>query len=149
MLRAFCELALYRVCAVNHGSSEWMTLRMTRSCGGVNQASVLLRGVHHTSYPCTFAVAHKIYGIPQTINTATYVFFLAYEKLFVLRNHATFPPTKEIEAIVTGMLVVIHPDGDRCNKSQRNFCLSIAVRALKFYGVIPCNALQKKSIYPW
>lgn len=49
------------------------------------------------------AVAHKIYGIPQTINTATYVFFLAYEKLFALRKHAPGPPAKEVEAMVTGM----------------------------------------------
>ena len=29
-------------------------------------------------------VAHKIYGIPQTINTANYVYFLAYQALFPL-----------------------------------------------------------------
>ncbi|KIM63900.1 hypothetical protein SCLCIDRAFT_116197 [Scleroderma citrinum Foug A] len=27
-------------------------------------------------------VAHKIYGVPQTINTANYVYFLAYDELF-------------------------------------------------------------------
>ncbi|KAG6917241.1 hypothetical protein DXG01_003273 [Tephrocybe rancida] len=31
-------------------------------------------------------VAHKIYGVPQTINTANYVFFLAYQELFALRS---------------------------------------------------------------
>jgi geranylgeranyl diphosphate synthase type 3 len=31
-------------------------------------------------------VAHKIYGIPQTINTANYVYFLAYQELFKLRD---------------------------------------------------------------
>ncbi|KAG8809105.1 geranylgeranyl pyrophosphate synthetase, partial [Serendipita sp. 399] len=30
-------------------------------------------------------VAHKIYGIPQTINSANYVYFLAYKQLFALR----------------------------------------------------------------
>jgi hypothetical protein len=29
-------------------------------------------------------VAHKIYGIPQTINTANYVYFLAFQELFPL-----------------------------------------------------------------
>jgi geranylgeranyl diphosphate synthase type 3 len=29
-------------------------------------------------------VTHKIYGIPQTINTANYVYFLAYQELFPL-----------------------------------------------------------------
>jgi len=30
----------------------------------------------------TPTVAHKIYGVPQTINTANYVYFLAYDELF-------------------------------------------------------------------
>lgn len=30
-------------------------------------------------------VAHKIYGVPQTINTANYVYFLAYQELAALR----------------------------------------------------------------
>ena len=33
----------------------------------------------------SLSVAHKIYGIPQTINTANYFYFLAYQKLSVLR----------------------------------------------------------------
>ncbi|KAA1470497.1 terpenoid synthase [Dentipellis sp. KUC8613] len=33
-------------------------------------------------------VAHKIYGVPQTINTANYVYFLAYKELFALRSSA-------------------------------------------------------------
>ncbi|TFY83754.1 hypothetical protein EWM64_g252 [Hericium alpestre] len=33
-------------------------------------------------------VAHKIYGIPQTINTANYVYFLVYQELFALRGEA-------------------------------------------------------------
>lgn len=50
-------------------------------------------------------VAHKIYGIPQTINTANYVFFLAYKELFALRDRATeTTPDKDLDAIVTGMV---------------------------------------------
>jgi hypothetical protein len=30
-------------------------------------------------------VAHKVYGVPQTINSANYVYFLAYQELFSLR----------------------------------------------------------------
>ncbi|EJT96922.1 terpenoid synthase [Dacryopinax primogenitus] len=33
-----------------------------------------------------FPVTHKIYGIPQTINTANYIYFLAYQELFALRQ---------------------------------------------------------------
>jgi len=33
----------------------------------------------------SLAVAHKVYGVPQTINTANYVYFLAYQELSALR----------------------------------------------------------------
>jgi geranylgeranyl diphosphate synthase type 3 len=50
-------------------------------------------------------VAHKIYGIPQTINTANYVYFLAFQELFALR-HAPAPGDQShgqshVEAIIT------------------------------------------------
>ncbi|KAG6830265.1 hypothetical protein H0H93_014090, partial [Arthromyces matolae] len=48
-------------------------------------------------------VAHKIYGIPQTINTANYVFFLAYRELFTLRDHGSNEREQNLDAIVTGM----------------------------------------------
>lgn len=52
-------------------------------------------------------VAHKIYGIPQTINTANYVYFLAYQELFKLRDSEnvdgqTHVPKQELDRIVTG-----------------------------------------------
>ena len=50
-------------------------------------------------------VTHKIYGIPQTINTANYVYFLAYKELFALRTDS--PPTtpsQDLDALVTGNL---------------------------------------------
>ena len=37
-------------------------------------------------------VAHKIYGAPQTINSANYVYFLAMNELFQLEP-GSFPPT--------------------------------------------------------
>jgi geranylgeranyl diphosphate synthase, type III len=64
-------------------------------------------------------VAHKIYGIPQTINTANYVFFLAYQELFKLRDeehtlNANYPPspgsvkTPDLDAIVNEELLSLH-----------------------------------------
>ena len=57
-------------------------------------------------------VAHKIYGIPQTINSANYVYFLAYQELFALRSGIGVDgpsddpkrliPFKELDRIVTG-----------------------------------------------
>ena len=34
------------------------------------------------------SASHKIYGIPQVINTANYVYFLAYQELFFMRKDA-------------------------------------------------------------
>jgi len=44
-------------------------------------------------------VAHKIYGIPQTINTANYVYFLAYQELFNLRPGAASPASNFTESM--------------------------------------------------
>ncbi|KAF5325558.1 hypothetical protein D9619_009682 [Psilocybe cf. subviscida] len=53
-------------------------------------------------------VTHKIYGIPQTINTANYVYFLAYKELFALRNGETTPPRRSLDAVVTEELLSLH-----------------------------------------
>ena len=42
-------------------------------------------------------VAHKIYGIPQTINSANYVYFLAYQELQRIPPR----PGEKIEEMVT------------------------------------------------
>lgn len=33
-----------------------------------------------------FTVTHKIFGVPQTINTANYVYFQAFQELFKFRS---------------------------------------------------------------
>ncbi|KAJ3550298.1 hypothetical protein NM688_g5095 [Phlebia brevispora] len=63
--------------------------------------------------------AHKIYGIPQTINSANYVYFLAYQELFALRSHvqlqtiASGRPQRliddtELDRIVTEEMLNLH-----------------------------------------
>ncbi|KAM0755431.1 terpenoid synthase [Meredithblackwellia eburnea MCA 4105] len=47
-------------------------------------------------------VAHKVYGVPQTINSAGYVYFLAVQELE--RIHSTRPDYKIIENITTELL---------------------------------------------
>jgi geranylgeranyl diphosphate synthase type 3 len=47
-------------------------------------------------------VAHKIYGVPQTINTANYVYFLAFQELSALRRDSG----KDVDSLVTGMSLV-------------------------------------------
>jgi len=32
-----------------------------------------------------YQVAHKIYGVPQTINSANYVYFLAFQEILALK----------------------------------------------------------------
>lgn len=41
-------------------------------------------------------VAHTIYGIPQTINTANYVYFLAFEELFKLKSGSDLGSESEL-----------------------------------------------------
>lgn len=66
-------------------------------------------------------VAHKIYGIPQTINSANYVYFLAYQELFSLRSgigsspeevdeggKQRLIPFRELDRIVTAELLSLH-----------------------------------------
>ncbi|KAF8902614.1 isoprenoid synthase domain-containing protein [Gymnopilus junonius] len=53
-------------------------------------------------------VAHKIYGVPQTINTANYVYFLAYQELFALRGSDTTPPQQPLDSLVTAELLSLH-----------------------------------------
>ncbi|PPQ75032.1 hypothetical protein CVT26_011930 [Gymnopilus dilepis] len=54
-------------------------------------------------------VAHKIYGVPQTINTANYVYFLAYQELFALRgSDKSAQPRQPLDALVTAELLSLH-----------------------------------------
>jgi geranylgeranyl diphosphate synthase type 3 len=51
----------------------------------VEDSSDLRRGI---------PVAHKIYGVPQTINTANYVYFLALRELYVFRELSPIPQSQ-------------------------------------------------------
>ena len=58
-------------------------------------------------------VAHRIYGVPQTINTANYVYFLAYKELAALRNldsgeKTQIIPNKDLDLVVTEELLSLH-----------------------------------------
>ena len=63
------------------------------SIDDVEDSSVLRRGV---------PVAHSIFGIPQTINSANYVYFLALKELSLLQN------STEAIGIYTDELVNLH-----------------------------------------
>lgn len=63
----------------------------------VEDGSQLRRGI---------PVAHKIYGVPQTINTANYVYFLAYNELFALRD--TQPVIFDLDKLITEELLNLH-----------------------------------------
>ncbi|KAJ6611701.1 isoprenoid synthase domain-containing protein [Mycena sp. CBHHK59/15] len=53
-------------------------------------------------------VTHRIYGIPQTINTANYVYFLAYQELLALSGDAASPSQVELVGIITSELISLH-----------------------------------------
>ncbi|KAF7369030.1 hypothetical protein MVEN_00229800 [Mycena venus] len=52
-------------------------------------------------------VAHKIYGIPQTINTANYVYFLAYQELLKIPG-LTADSQTVLFSIITSELISLH-----------------------------------------
>ncbi|KAG2070373.1 terpenoid synthase [Suillus decipiens] len=57
-----------------------------RVIGLLHDASLLIDDIEDDSQLRRgIPVAHKIYGIPQTINTANYIYFLAYQELSALR----------------------------------------------------------------
>ncbi|KAJ6466956.1 isoprenoid synthase domain-containing protein [Mycena sanguinolenta] len=53
-------------------------------------------------------VAHKIYGIPQTINTANYVYFLAFQELRSLSGPDAVPSETDLVSIITSELISLH-----------------------------------------
>ncbi|KAJ3757192.1 farnesyltranstransferase [Lentinula raphanica] len=53
-------------------------------------------------------VAHKVYGIPQTINTANYVYFLAFQELFTLSSSLARSEDYDLHAIVNSELLSLH-----------------------------------------
>ncbi|KAG6851581.1 hypothetical protein C0991_007935, partial [Blastosporella zonata] len=60
--------------------------------------------------PKLAVISRLIYGIPQTINTANYVFFLAYKELFALREDSSESGLANmgLDAIVTEELLSLH-----------------------------------------
>ncbi|KAG8852044.1 geranylgeranyl pyrophosphate synthetase [Tulasnella sp. 330] len=87
---------------------------ISRVVGMLHNASLLMDDVEDDSQLRRgIPVAHKIYGIPQTINTANYVYFLAYQELFKLREKEQLDqdhmiPKQELDRIVTEELMNLH-----------------------------------------
>lgn len=100
-------------------------------------------------------VAHKIYGIPQTVNTANYVYFLAYKELFALRTDSpkTIPP-RDLDALVTGTVFVdnIQKSSEKKNLFQTlklNCFPYIAGKVKRSYGVTRFSVHLKRNISKW
>jgi hypothetical protein len=75
---------------------------LTKYYGRVEEIQVTINYCFPSCDKCGLQVAHKIYGFAQTINTANYVYFLAYQELFALRNSpSSDPPRRPLDAIVT------------------------------------------------
>lgn len=54
-------------------------------------------------------VAHAIYGVPQTINTANYVYFLAFQELLKLRDeNGTDGQGHDLASMVTDEMLSLH-----------------------------------------
>jgi len=80
---------------------------ITRIVGMLHSASLLMDDVEDDSQLRRgIPVAHKIYGVPQTINTANYVYFLAYKELFALRDPGN--ADQRLEDIVNDEFLNLH-----------------------------------------
>lgn len=81
-------------------STAWMMLKTTltsvEGCLVRSRLGVESRALSSSQPRRT--VAHKIYGIPQTINSANYVYFLAYQELQRIRPREGV----KVEEMVTG-----------------------------------------------
>ncbi|GAA5886644.1 hypothetical protein JCM16303_001396 [Sporobolomyces ruberrimus] len=92
--------------------NEWMKCSdqdlevVKKVVGMLHTASLLMDDVEDDSHLRRgMPVAHKIYGVPQTINSANYVYFLAFQELQRIR------PSREgirIEEMVTQELLNLH-----------------------------------------
>jgi hypothetical protein len=78
-----------------------MTLKTTPISVEDNQVSCLL---NHYVFVCPtdFLVAHKIYGIPLTINCATYTYCLAYQEVIALRRISGSAKAGNLDTLMTG-----------------------------------------------
>ncbi|GAA5898754.1 hypothetical protein JCM5296_006708 [Sporobolomyces johnsonii] len=91
--------------------NEWMHCEdadldvVKKVVGMLHTASLLMDDVEDDSHLRRgMPVAHKIYGIPQTINSANYVYFLAFQEL--QRIHPR--PGVKVEEMVTDELLNLH-----------------------------------------
>lgn len=100
----FCETNLFLV-----GSTTSKMIHSYDADDQVSQHRLALEIPSAKIRPCLQLVAHKIYGIPQTINSANYVYFLAYQELFKLR-HSDLSPDKDLDALVTSVCAADLPD---------------------------------------
>lgn len=93
-------------------------------------------------------MAHKIYGVAQTINSANYVYFLAFEKLFALKQGLSRSLTYDLDATVTCefTLILFHCSVHRCKHLQQSCYHFIVVKVLKSSGEIPFDVQAKKNI---
>ncbi|KAF5379592.1 hypothetical protein D9757_009285 [Collybiopsis confluens] len=89
-----------RIVNMLHAASLMQVFFIHKSIDDIEDDSQLRRGR---------PVAHKVYGIPQTINTANYVYFLAFQELFTLSNSlAHGPEDEDLHAIVNAELLSLH-----------------------------------------
>ncbi|OCF55052.1 geranylgeranyl diphosphate synthase, type III [Kwoniella mangroviensis CBS 10435] len=84
---------------------------VTRIVRMLHNASLLMDDVEDNSeLRRGLPVAHTIYGIPQTINTANYVYFLAMQELLSLRDTTSKGKKKDVDVVglVTDELLHLH-----------------------------------------
>ncbi|CCM06549.1 uncharacterized protein FIBRA_08823 [Fibroporia radiculosa] len=86
--------------------SEDKLKTISRIVGTLHNASLLIDDVEDDSQLCRgIPVAHKIYGIPQVINTANYMYFQAFQEISELQASSL---RFDLHAIVIDELLNLH-----------------------------------------
>ncbi|KAH9976101.1 isoprenoid synthase domain-containing protein [Lactifluus volemus] len=71
----------------------------------LHNASLLIDDIEDNSQ---LRVAFQIYGVPQTINSANYVYFLAFQEILTLKAQGRLYSENDMDRIVTTELLNLH-----------------------------------------
>mmetsp|Transcript_2166 Transcript_2166/g.5085 ORF Transcript_2166/g.5085 Transcript_2166/m.5085 type:complete len:226 (+) Transcript_2166:68-745(+) len=116
--------------------------------GDLHNASLLIDDIEDNSkLRRGQPVAHSIFGIPQVINTANYVYFMALEKCHSLNNK------KAMNVFVNELLNLHRGQGHdisvRCNTPQFVFISFWSISHMRSSGETTSSAQPKKNIAKW
>ncbi|KAF7377699.1 hypothetical protein MSAN_00192900 [Mycena sanguinolenta] len=99
-------------------------------------------------------VAHKIYGIPQTINSANYVYFLAFQELRALSGPDAVPSQTDLISIITsasfaGLFYQSAPINDKFVLSSGTYIVAPRPGPRTTVARLPLRAPARINMWGW